>query len=214
MSSCRRGQRSRRIDWISQEKPDVFASYDYVLFLDDDIEISAAEISEFFALMRERGLDLAQPALTRGSDGSFPLLFQERNSPSFRHINYVEIMMPALSKRALAANRESFGQGISGFGVDALIGEKTRRLFGPNVAVIDAVAARHERKIDLDEGPLYRFLAAKSINPGVEMWTILAENNIEHGVKELKFKGLGITLCERWKFRLAGPLRHRYFRRR
>ncbi len=182
------GTKTTAISKLLDERPEVFEPYDYVLFLDDDIELSPAQLSEFFATMKTHRLDLAQPALAAGSYGSFPALFQKAGSPGLRRVNYVEIMMPALSRRALFATRDCFRQGISGFGVDALVGEKVRQDFGPHVAVIDSVAARHERPIDLDSGPLYRYLCANGIDPGVEMWTILAENHLEHGLREMDAK--------------------------
>jgi hypothetical protein len=178
------GTKTTAIWKLLTERPDIFQPYDHVLFLDDDIAIAPPRLNEFFAMMKMHGLDLAQPALAAGSYGSFPALFQKKGSPGFRLVNYVEIMMPALSRRALLATRDCFAQGVSGFGVDALVGDTVHRLFGPHIAVIDSVSARHDRPIDLDGGPLYRYLSANGIDPGVEMWTILAENGLEHGLKE------------------------------
>jgi hypothetical protein len=183
------GTKTTAIAKLLDARPDVFAAYDYVLFLDDDIELTPAQISDFFAVMRDNGLDYAQPALTKGSYGSFPALFQKPDSPGFRRVNHVEIMMPALSRRALEASADCFHQGISGFGVDALVGDRIGKLFGPTIAVVDRVAARHARPIDLDGGPLYRYLSANGIDPGVEMWTILAENHLDHGLQERDANG-------------------------
>jgi hypothetical protein len=178
------GTKTTAIAKLLEERPDVFAPYDHVLFLDDDIDIAPAKLGEFFDIMEANGLDFAQPALAAGSFGSFPALFRQDSAAGFRRVNYVEIMMPALSRRALLASADCFRQGISGFGVDALIGARVERLFGPQIAVIDRVAARHERPIDLEGGALYRYLSANGIDPGAEMWTILDENGLEHGLRE------------------------------
>lgn len=183
------GTKTTAIAKLIEERPGLFDPYDYVLFLDDDIDLSPAQLALFFETMRDNGLDFAQPALREGSYGSFPALFHKKDSAGFRRVNYVEIMMPALSRRALAAVGNCFSQGISGFGVDALIGARVARLFGPTIAVVDRVTARHERPIDLEGGPLYRYLSANGVDPGVEMWTILAENHLEHGLSETDKSG-------------------------
>ena len=183
------GTKTTAIAKLLEARPKLFDVYDHVLFLDDDIDISAAQIADFFGLMSENGLDLAQPALAKGSDGSFPILFQKAGSPGLRRINYVEIMMPAFSRRALAASADCFRQGISGFGVDVLIGATIAKEFGPNIAVVDKVAARHLRAIDLEGGALYRYLSANGVDASVEMWTILAENGLGHDVVETEARG-------------------------
>jgi hypothetical protein len=179
------GTKVTAIDKLLAEQPEILSQYDYVLFLDDDIVLSAEKIDLLFSIMREQKLDLAQPSLTPDSYGSFPVLYQDRKSPGFRRLNYVEIMAPAFSRRALLASKDNFSRSISGFSVDALIGAHSRKLFGETVAVIDAVAAEHKRPIDLDGGALYRFLTAKGIDPRVEMHVLEAEAGLEHGLREV-----------------------------
>ncbi len=183
------GTKTTAIAKLMEARPSIFDPYAYVLFLDDDIDLSAAQIADFFECMRGNGLDLAQPALAAGSHGWFPVLFRKAGSPGFRKVNYVEIMMPALSRRALAASADCFRQGISGFGVDVLVGATVTKKFGPNVAVVDKVAALHLRAIDLEGGALYRYLSANGVDPSVEMWTILAENGLEPDLAETGARG-------------------------
>jgi len=182
---AQRGTKVTAIDTILRERPEVLTQYDYVLFLDDDIEMTAAEIDKFFAIMRREKFDLAQPSLTPDSFASLPLFYRRATSKGFRRVTYIEIMAPAFSRRALIANRENFGATISGFGLDVLFGAVTRKEFGSTIAVIDAVAAEHRRKIDLTGGALYRFLASEGIDPLVEMWTLEAERGLSHELREL-----------------------------
>jgi hypothetical protein len=170
---------------LLQERPEVLTQYEFVLFLDDDIVLSAPDINRLFEIMRAENLDFAQPSLTPESYGSFPALFQKAGSSGLRRVNYVEIMAPALSRRGLIGARECFGAGISGFAVDSLIGKIVREKFGDTVAVIDSVAAQHTREIDLGGGALYRFLSAKGIDPLVEMHMLEAEAGLEHGLREI-----------------------------
>uniref|UniRef100_UPI003F9EA1D4 DUF707 domain-containing protein n=1 Tax=Rhodoblastus sp. TaxID=1962975 RepID=UPI003F9EA1D4 len=179
------GTKVTAIDKLLAERPEILTQYDYVLFLDDDIGLSAQDIDRLFSVMRDEKLDLAQPSLTPDSYGSFPALYRKKDSPGFRRVNYVEIMAPAFSRRALIANKDSFSRSISGFSVDALIGAQTTRLFGPTTAVVDSVAAEHKRRIDLDGGALYRFLTAQGIDPRVEMHVLEAQAGLEHGLREV-----------------------------
>jgi hypothetical protein len=179
------GTKVTAIDKLLAERPEILTQYDYVLFLDDDIVLPAQDIDRLFSVMREQKLDLAQPSLTADSYGSFPVLYRKKDGPGFRRLNYVEIMAPAFSRRALIANEENFSRSISGFSVDALIGARTSQAFGPTIAVIDAVVAEHKRPIDLDGGALYRFLTAKGIDPRVEMHVLEAEAGLTHGLREV-----------------------------
>lgn len=179
------GTKVTAIHKLLKDRAEVLTQYEYVLFLDDDILLSASEIEKLFAIMRAEKLDLAQPSLTPDSYGSFPALFHKEGSPGLRRVNYVEIMAPAFSRRALIANADNFGRAISGFAVDAVIGAQCRSLFGNCAAVIDAVAARHAREIDLGGGALYRFLSAKGIDPLVEMHVLEAEGGLTHGLHEV-----------------------------
>lgn len=179
------GTKVTAIATLLEQKPEALTQYEHVLFLDDDILLSPEQIDRFFAVMRAEKLDFAQPSLTPDSYGSFPVLYCRKDSPGFRRVNYVEIMAPALSRRALIAAKECFSAGISGFAVDSLIGATLRRQFGETVAVVDAVAAEHRRAIDLDGGALYRFLTESGIDPLVEMHVIEADAGLEHGLREI-----------------------------
>jgi hypothetical protein len=180
-----RGTKATAIDVLLRQRPEILTQYDYVMFLDDDIELTPDQIGELFNFMRRKGLDLAQPALTPDSYATLPLFYRKQSREGFRLVTFVEIMAPAFSRRALIANRENFGANISGFGIDVLIGDATRKAFGATVAVIDVVVARHLREIDLTGGAYYRFLAAEDIDPMVEMWTLEAERGLLHDPREI-----------------------------
>lgn len=184
------GTKTTAMRELLAQRPELFAAYDFILCLDDDIELSAAQIAKFFVIMAENKLDLAQPALAKGSHGSFPVLFAKEKSPGWRKISYVEIMAPAFSRRALFAAQKCFDAGVSGFGVDALIGATIRQKFGDGVAVIDRIAAHHRREIDLEGGALYRFLSARGIDPGVELGIILADHGLEQAIVETGAKAV------------------------
>ncbi|WP_029351391.1 DUF707 domain-containing protein [Bosea sp. 117] len=171
------GTKTTAIATLLREAPDLLLRYDYVLFLDDDVEIGAGAIARLFDTMRAEGLDCAQPALTADSHSRYPELLA-RDGGGVRRLTALEIMMPALSRRALAECGWVFGEGISGYGVDLLLGEDVRRRFGETVAVVDGVLARHTATPDLQGGSFYRFLASRGINPLVELSLLRAAQDL------------------------------------
>ncbi len=182
---AQRGTKVTAINLILSQQPDLLLRYDHVLFLDDDVEISAPAINEFFSIMAREQLDLAQPALTPDSISAFACLLAQPGGPPIRRFNTVEIMAPALSARALARCGWVFGGGISGYGVDLLLGAAVRAQFGETVAVINNITARHTRPPDKQGGAFYRFMTASGIDPMAEMRVLLNEHGLTHGIKPL-----------------------------
>ena len=156
-----------------------------MLFLDDDVEMSTDAIRTLFSVMRSEGLHLAQPALTADSSSHFRTLYAVAGGRSCRRVNAVEIMAPALSREALHACGAAFGVGISGYGVDILLGESVTKTFGSTVAVIDSALARHSQPVDLKDGSFYRFMVEWGIDPHVEMWILLDEYGLSREISEL-----------------------------
>ncbi|MDR3521515.1 MAG: hypothetical protein P4L54_07870 [Acidocella sp.] len=182
---AQRGTKVTAIDTILRQQPDLLLRYDHTLFLDDDVEMDAASINDFFNIMERCQLDLAQPALTIDSTSSFKELLVQSDAAPIRHFNCVEIMVPGLSSRALKNCGWAFGASISGFGVDMLLGAEAHKQFGNTVAVINAVTARHARPPDRKGGAFYRFMAANSIDPMVEMYTLSEEHSFPLGIKSI-----------------------------
>ena len=56
-----RGTKTTGIDTILRRDPELLLAYDHVLFLDDDIALSAEDIGCFFVAMEQHDLALAQP---------------------------------------------------------------------------------------------------------------------------------------------------------
>ena len=180
-----RGTKVSAINKILQQHPDLLLRYDHVLFLDDDVEMHAPAINELFSIMAREQLDLAQPALTPDSISAFPSLLTQPGGAPIRRFNTVEIMAPALSARALARCGWVFGSGISGYGVDLLLGSEVRAQFGNTVALINNITARHTRPPDKQGGAFYRFMTASSIDPMAEMRVLIKKHGLTHGIRPL-----------------------------
>jgi hypothetical protein len=132
--------------------------YDYFWFPDDDIVASAQDIGALISLGRTYGLDLFQPALDNHSYFSHLLTLRH---PSFllRYSNFVEIMVPVLSRPLLDKALPTMAETRSGFGLDFLWAEMANALSDGdnirNVAIVDAVCVRHTRPVG---GSLHQFM--------------------------------------------------------
>ena len=135
--------------------------YQAVLFLDDDVEIGAEGIDALFRAMTAEKLDLAQPALTADSATAYPFLKRPSAGAGVTRVSSVEIMAPALTRRALECAKWVFAESVSGWGADLLLGPAVRAAFGPNsVGVIGSVAVRHAAPVDLARRRLLRLSAS------------------------------------------------------
>ncbi|HEU4879169.1 MAG TPA: hypothetical protein VFT21_06950 [Gemmatimonadaceae bacterium] len=174
-----RGTKSSAVAKLLEARPDLLLRYDAVLFLDDDIVLSAPAVSRFFAEMERSSLDLAQPSLTAESSCVWPVLKQPAVGPGVRLTNAVEIMMPAATRFTLERAGWAFGRAISGYGVDLLLGHEIVDRLGRKAGVIGAVVASHEKPIDSRKGDFYTFMRSLGIKPKHELWTIMKEFGIE-----------------------------------
>lgn len=174
-----RGTKMTAVDAILRRDPELLLAYERVLFLDDDIEITAADLDRFFAIMRDRDLVLAQPLLTLDSDCAWPIFRDPAHRGRVVPVNTVEVMMPAFSREALERQAWTFGEAISGFGVDLLWGQTwPEAQAAGRIAIIGQVCARHRRAIDQVDGAFYRFLAEHGIEPKQELWRIMHRHNV------------------------------------
>lgn len=126
--------------------PGLTDAYDFFWLVDDDIEATAKQVDEIFSYVRSRGFEIAQPALTLDSFYSHRLTLQ---CPLFshRHTNFVELMMPVLSRNVLQQVMPFFRNTRSGLGLDWLW---YRFVSNPaeSVAIIDAIAVPHRRPLN------------------------------------------------------------------
>jgi hypothetical protein len=121
------------------------ARYGAVWFPDDDVSIDTAGVERMFALVHELGLWLAQPSLDPRSYFSHPVTLTNR-SFVVRYTNFVEVMAPVFSREALERCRPTFGESVSGWGLDRVwprvLGDPRDR-----VGILDAVPMIHTRPV-------------------------------------------------------------------
>jgi len=122
---------------------DVIAGYDYVWMPDDDLLCEPETVSEFFNVVADLGLDLAQPALAPGSSFVHQIVGQH---PDFqvRFTNFIELMCPLMSRDMLARALPTMRDTLSGWGIDAVWPRLTR---AGRIAIVDATPILHTRPI-------------------------------------------------------------------
>ena len=180
------GTKTTSIRRLMELRPDLLLRYQAVLFLDDDVEIDARGIEAFFRAMEAENLDLAHPALTANSATAYPFLKRPSAGAGVTRVSSVEIMAPALTRRALESATWAFAESVSGWGSDLLLGPAVRAACGPaSVGVIGSVAVRHAAPVDLKASPFYAFLRRYGVDPGHEANRVAVDFGVERFLRPL-----------------------------
>jgi len=125
--------------------PDCLEHYDYFFFPDDDIETTARTVLEFFDIVTENRLELAQPALKADSYFSH-IITLARSSSLLRCTNFVELMLPLMTRSILRQALPLFENTVYGWGLDGFWSNfAENRQTG--VAIVDAVPVGHYRPL-------------------------------------------------------------------
>jgi len=181
------GTKTTSIRRLMEGRPDLMLRYEAVLFLDDDVEIDTSMIDALFRVMAAEKLDLAQPALSADSATAYPFLKRPSAGNGVMRVSSVEIMAPALTRRALECANWAFGESVSGWGTDLLLGPAVRAACGPtSVGVIGSVAVRHAAPVDLTGGAFYAFLRRYGVDPGHEANRVAVDFGVARFLRPLE----------------------------
>jgi hypothetical protein len=152
---------------------------EWVLVIDDDVELPAGFLDRLVAIAARLDLDLAQPALRLASHGAWEVT-RRRPRPLARETCFVEIGPVTLFGRA-AAELLPFPNLRFGWGLDlhwaALARERGWRL-----GIVDALAIRHRGSVasaysaDDAVSEARRFLAERPFLRAAEAGEVLAEH--------------------------------------
>lgn len=149
----RKGMKWPVIGELLARQPELQERYDYIWLPDDDLVADAVTISRMFDYARAFGLALAQPALTRDSYYTWPLLLQDTRY-LLRFTRFIEVMAPVFDRAALTACLPTFTESASGWGLDSVWPQLLQGRGGDALAIIDAAAVRHSRPVG--GGELYK----------------------------------------------------------
>lgn len=120
------------------------STYDSVAFIDDDIAVTADQITRCFELGEGHGLSIWQPALAWNSYFSYAGFLQNPFC-QVRFVNFIEMMCPFFSISALTQVSQLFSYGMEA-GVD-LVWCSALRLGQPPCGIVDAVSVTHTRPV-------------------------------------------------------------------
>ena len=160
------------IPWLKQ--------YSAVWFCDDDIMTNWADIDRLFKIVKDFGLWLAQPALTKNSYGFWPECYQQSET-FLRFTNFVEIMAPVFSAEGLRICLPSFEGKITGHGLDSL----WPHLLGypqTKMAIIDTIGVHHTRPVG--SGTIYHEASQMNVTPEIEYEPILRDYQLTQDHRE------------------------------
>lgn len=149
----RKGMKWPILGKLLQSRPDLVDRYDYFWLPDDDLMADTATINAMFDFAAAYRLALAQPALTRDSYFTWPLLLQDTRY-QLRFTRFVEAMAPLFDRAALLACLPTFSESASGWGLDFLWPGLLAGRGESAIAVIDATPVRHSRPVG--GGDLYK----------------------------------------------------------
>ena len=166
------------------ENRGLWQDYDYVWLPDDDLATDCASIERLFDLMVGLGLQLAQPSLSWRSHVSLPMTLHNPNF-ALRYSSFVEPMAPCFSRAVLERVIPTFGEIISGWGLDyvwpTFLANPAREC-----AILDRVQVTHTRPVG---GPNYDFNRRQGVNPQDEMHRLLKKYGLP-GPLQISFGGM------------------------
>lgn len=137
----RKGAKFPNLAYAASRWPAYFSKYDAVLVIDDDLNLSAAQIDALFDLREQQDLLIVQPAYTpRGKnshDINVAVPFMK-----YRLTNFVEMGAPLFRKDVLDNFLKVFDGSLTGIGTDWWFLQATKDTYGSldgRLAIVDAV---------------------------------------------------------------------------
>ena len=148
--------------------------YDWFWLPDDDLDADLPTLNNFFQIVKEYGLELAQPALGANSYISHEITVQ-RPHMKLRYTTFVEIMATCFSRTAFDLCRPYLDATISSWGPDILF----PKLLGypvNTIAIIDATPVTHTRPAG--RGPNSALTFELGANPNIELADFLLQHDL------------------------------------
>lgn len=142
-----------------------FTQFQAFAFFDPDVAIDFFDINSLFIKGMADNKAIYQAAVAADSHTYWKFLLQG-NTHTWREVSFVEVMAPFFSRYALTLVVNNFSDSISTWGLEYLWYSACKKL---NMAVYDPIVMRHDAKVDLSDGPFYRYLASMKIDPFLEL---------------------------------------------
>lgn len=143
--------------------------YDAICLPDSDIIADVKTFNRMFRVFHDYSLDLAQPSLRGGFCNHYITL--QREEHILRYVNFIEMMCPIFTRKALFEILPILVLNRSGYGIDYLW---SKILADRKIAIIDAVGIYHKVRsrrvfsVDTSSNAYYNMLEARGILPEEE----------------------------------------------
>jgi hypothetical protein len=142
----RKGSKFQNLHFAYRECPQVFAQYDYVMAMDDDVIIDADGLDRLFELCKSHHLWACQPAFSPRGRISWPIT-RVKPTCKYRFTNFIEMTCPMFRQDKLAAFMRVYDPVLVGYGMDWWFLHTMGTDLSGKVAVIDDIVCinPHER---------------------------------------------------------------------
>jgi hypothetical protein len=140
-----KGSKWQGIDDFIKNYGSELSQYNYFWMPDDDLFTDSKNINKFFELVSNLDYDISQPALTLSSYVSHVITLQ-RPYINTRETNFVEIMAPCFSKKALNLVKDTFSYNKSGWGLEWVWLEISRQK-NLKMGIVDEAPIYHTRRV-------------------------------------------------------------------
>ena len=150
--SVQAGTKTTAIRRLMELRPDLLLRYQAVLFLDDDVEIERARHRRSLSRNDGRKARSCAASAHRGFGHRLSVPEKTIRGHGVTRVSSVEIMAPALTRRALETAKWVFAESVSGWGSDLLLGPAVRSAFGPNSVGRHRLGRRPARRARRPQG--------------------------------------------------------------
>ena len=166
--------------------PDVIERYDYFMLFEDDLVLPFASLRRISSLLARFPFDLAAPGLAGESFFTWPLAIANSRF-LLRGTDFVEVMMPIMSRAFLRAALPAFDENSSAWGQEWLW-RKLLQERGTLAAILDCAPVTHTRPFG--SGTLLRNRPPGSPDPKDELEAMLAKYNLDQTVPFRNYFGI------------------------
>jgi hypothetical protein len=137
----------------------IMSSYAGFMFLDDDLEITYSQLSQFLDYCETHEFDLAQPSLSLDSYYSHRILLNTKKT-QYREVTFVEVMCPFFSKKIISSAYETFNLSFSTWG----LGQLWTKISNVKPIVVDHFEIRHTKSTS-SSGDFYKYMRSIGVSP-------------------------------------------------
>ena len=124
-----------------------FNGFSSIFVLDDDIEITSAQIDELFEVREKYDLDIVQPSQSPTGKISYPSLITFEGCFG-RLINFCEVCAPLFKTSVLISFLQEYDGTLAGWGIDWWYSHRVFESGPRRIAVIDAIPCRNPHASD------------------------------------------------------------------